>query len=225
MNLRVCVVVVVLIALSIGIAMTVREDRYSGRTASEWLLTTRDTEAAESLQAATAIRGIPRQKLFPLLHDWMRARDGSWKQTVSEFLSKQHFIKFQFLSARDKRAAAFRVVALLGPEAKEFLPELSAVLASPQPENVFDAAFALATIGTDGKSALEYSPTNGTRQAMVARRAAQEMLNTIEFTTATQHWSTQTFAEVVRWRVQFNLKCLGFMRPRPAAMSPDAALP
>lgn len=222
MKIRACIAVAVLIVLSIGVAIMLCEPRYAGRAMSEWLLVTRNLETADSQQAAKVIRGMPKQKLYPVLRAWMTAKDSSWKGTATEFLDKQTFTKFRFLLARDQRAAAFRVVAILGPEAKEFSPKLGTSLASSQPENVFDAAFALSTIGADGKMILERPTTNGTRQAWVATRAAQEILKMLEFTTATQNWSTQTVADVMRWRVQFNAKCLGVAaRQRPRQLSPD----
>lgn len=197
-----------LTALVIGITILLNEDRYEGRTIKEWLVATRNIEAADAAQATRVIRDLPKQRLFPILREWMTASDNSFQQRILELLSKQHLVTIRS-SARERRRAAFEAVAILGPEAKPLLPELSATLTGSQPKNVFDAAFAIAIMGSDGRTILERSAPNESRQTSAGRQAAQDMLQMTAFAEALPNWSTQSVAQVVRLRVIFNSKCLG----------------
>lgn len=155
--------------------------------------------------AAIALRRTPKDKLFPVIREWISATNIAGS-TQYDFLSKLSVVPM--LSPERKRIAAYQAIAVLGPEATPFVSELKAVVFGPESESTFDAAFALLTIGSEGQSILTSITPAHNEKAQISRAATADMLTQPTVNAALWNWPGQTAEDVNRLRCIFNLKCL-----------------
>jgi hypothetical protein len=179
-------------------------DPYRWVTTRQWLAML-PSGGFRGNHAVVAIRGTPKEKLFPVIREWMAATNPA-SQWQEDFLSRLRIVPV--LSPARKRVAAYMAVAVLGPEAKALIPELRQSLLSASSSNTFDAAFALLTIGPIGQATIAEVTLTNSEKAQFAKAATASMLLQPSVNVALLDWPGQTAEDINRLRCIFNLKCL-----------------
>ena len=178
-------------------------DPYSWLTTRQWL-SMLPSGGFRADHAVIAIRRTPKDKLFPIIREWMSTTN-TFPSDGYDLLSKLSIVPT--LSTDRRRVAAYQAIAILGPEAKPFVPDLKAVLLGPPSPSTFDAAFALLVIGSEGQAIIAGITTADNEKAQIAKAATADMLTQRAVNAALQAWTTQTAYQVNRLRSIFNLKC------------------
>jgi len=152
----------ILIAVVVGAALWISsnsEPEYQGVALSKWLqLYTDNVDADPQRQeAAAAIRHIGNNAI-PVALRWLRASDSKWKIKLIELAQSHSFGKFDPPMAYEYHERAFKVMILLGPEAKSAIPALGKLLNSTNTAE--DAAAVLCLFSKDALPTLCEGLTN-----------------------------------------------------------------
>jgi hypothetical protein len=198
---------VIVVSLTLIVVVTVfalLRDPYRCLTTRHWL-SMLQSGGWRTHHAAIALRRAPKDKLFPVIREWISTTNVAGNPQ-HHFFSKLSIVPM--LSPEQKRSTAYHALAVLGPEAKPFVAELKVVALGPESDSTFDAAFALMTIVPEGQSVLAAVAPNDNKKAQVAKAAMADMLTQAAVNGALQNWNGQTGEDINRVRCIFNLKCL-----------------
>ena len=154
-----------IVALLIGVIgwqlYATREPSYQGKTLFKWLEDLEDAkpeEPAKASQARAAIRAIGTNGLPTLL--WMvQAQDSAPKRKLMEWARHQSVVDFHFTPAMKIRVMVVGGFGVLGSDAKDAIPALTALL--PDSSCGPDAAECLVKIGAEAIPILRHGLTNG----------------------------------------------------------------
>jgi hypothetical protein len=185
-------------------AWAILSNPYRWLTTRQWL-SMLPSGGFRAKHAVIAIRRTPKEQLFPVIRDWMTTTN-TFNAQQPAIVSKLSI--FPILSPERRRFAAYHALAVLGPEAKPFVPELKAVLFSSNSPNTFDAAFALLTTGSEGQAVIAEITTTNSEHAQFVKAATADMLMRPGVTSALLNWQAQSAEDIARLRSIFNLKCL-----------------
>jgi HEAT repeat protein len=150
-----------LVAMAVPYLAHWREPRYQGKRISQWLdeLNSVSMEDGETVrvEAGKAVRKIGPAGLPWILRKF-QSQDSRLKLKLEEWAEKQSVVHFHFSDAESERYKAALAITILGPQARDAVPELAKMLNNPELSS--DAGAALAGIGRDGVPALISGLTN-----------------------------------------------------------------
>jgi peptidoglycan/xylan/chitin deacetylase (PgdA/CDA1 family) len=147
---------------------------YKGKPLSEWIsraLGGKQKDEAEGVFAAIAEAGT---NAVPALIHLLEATDSSVKRKVGESLDGQHYVRFHFVWAEERRDLALAGFEVLGLAGEPAVPKLKELLRNP--ETATDAAEALALIASPSAAAVLVGSL--VDESDVQRKAARTSLQT-----------------------------------------------
>lgn len=134
-----------------------RDPTYRGKPMRVWF----DEIYAQGIENAEAQATLMHfeKDAVPVLRRELRAHDSNLKLRVIQFLARQKIFSIQFAPAEERHRRAMRLCGVLGPGAREAIPELTRFLVGFS-TGTEDAASALARIGEDAVAPLSQAATN-----------------------------------------------------------------
>jgi len=138
------------------------EPSYRDKTLSAWLNQLDYSHRPQDVQASNAVYQMS-TNILPFLRPPLRAHDSRLKLAAFRLLSKQRMVRFTFTPAEAQRQRASRACRVLGPSAAQFLPELTAMLDSPDRVTAWCGFVAIADVkpGAQRIPELTKALTNG----------------------------------------------------------------
>jgi HEAT repeat protein len=148
---------VVALVLSV---LPLQEPTHGGKSMRVWF----DEIYAQGIENAEAQATLMHFKAdaVPVLRRELRAHDSPMKLRIMQLLSQQKVWDVRFTLAEERHRRAMRLCGLLGPAAREAIPELARLLA-PFTAATEEAASALARMDEDAVAPLSQAVTNSDR--------------------------------------------------------------
>lgn len=152
------------------------EPSYENKSLSAWLAQLDYSYRPQDMQASNAVFHMS-TNILPFLCPMLRAHDSRLKLATFRLLSKQSVFQFTFMSAEEKRQRASRACRVLGTSAEQFLPELVAMLDSPDFVTAWCGFVAIATVKLGARRIPELTKALTNIHAQVRSSAAGPLAN------------------------------------------------
>ena len=159
----------------------IREPSYQGKTLTEWLDVLNHVKASgstEAAQATAAIHAIGKDGL-PTLVLMLQAHDSALKQKWMAWAQKKSWMNIHGRPAMKSRYLAMTGFEMLGPQAKDAIPALAALL--PDPNYGSDVARCLVMTGSEAIPILRSGLSNVNASVRIACLAGLDSAGTNGF--------------------------------------------
>lgn len=196
-----------IVAALCGLFVSLHSDNHEGEPLSYWIM-----EAPGSDRASAILRRAPKEKVLPILKDWLVATDSPFKLRVITALAKLNVISIRSDLAYRKRFAAINAIVVLGPDAASLADVVGKNLISSG-FSPLDVCFALAAMGSNAAPFINPCDPGRCFVGCKAKDAAREIQSTPEFAEALATWKVQTSADIAKLRRSYLRKY--FENPPP----------
>lgn len=190
-----------IVAALAGLLAILYSGYYEGKPLSYWI-----KQAPGSDRESMVLRQVPKEKVLPILKDWLVATDSPFKLRVLRLLQRPKVIPLPFYLAHQKRSAAINAIFVLGPDAAPLAEDVAKLFRSNH-FSTYEVGFALATMGSNAAPFLQPCDPRKSFIGCRAKDAAREMQSTPEFANALAEWKLQTSADIARFRQWHLRKC------------------
>lgn len=150
------------------------EPTFEGKSLKSWLAQLDYSYRPSDIQASNAVFQMG-TNILPFLRPMFHAHDAGMKLALVRLLSKQHLVTVSFTTAEEKRRRSARACRVLGPAAIGWLPEITAMLDSPDPGSAWCGLVAVSVLKPNSDCLPEWTKALTNQFAQVRAGAASRL--------------------------------------------------